>query len=126
MADVYVYSTLSCDTGYATYKKGGGDLPIVEHIVFIKGGAGVANDRFITPLGVATGVSNEEAELLEQNEVFRLHRENGFITMQKKQVDVEKVVADMVGRDVSAPIVPEDFSEKSKAKPHSSSQRKGD
>lgn len=114
----YIYSTLAADTGYATYSKGGADLPVMEHVIYVKGKAGVADHHFITPRGVVTSVTDEELAQLEQNPVFKLHKENGYITVESKQHDVEKVVADMKGRDVSAPLVPEDYDpEKAGAKP---------
>lgn len=111
MAQHYVYSTLSTDVEYALWSKPAGDLPVVERTVLIKGGANVANDRVVTPYGIATNVSDEELELLNGNEVFNLHKKNGFITVSKKSEDPEKVATDMTGRDASAPLVPQDFPE---------------
>lgn len=114
----YVYSTLAADTGYAVYVKTNSDLPEVEKIIYIKGKAGVADKHFVTPRGIANQVTDEELAVLEQNPVFKLHKENGYIVVEAKQYDVEKVVADMKGRDVSAPLVPEDYdSEAAGAKP---------
>lgn len=107
----YVYSTLTADNTYVIYAKGGADLKVREHAITIKGGTGLADKRFITPLGVATQVSDEDLKLLEANEVFKLHKDNGFIVVQEsnKQEDHEKVASDMVTRDESSPVTPSDF-----------------
>ncbi len=107
--NLYVYSTLSADVIYQNHVPGGADLPIVVFELLIKGGAGVANDRLVTPRGVATQITEAQAEALEQNEVFKLHKKNGFVEISERKVNPDKVAADMTGRDASAPIVPQDL-----------------
>lgn len=109
MAKAYVFSTLTCDNDYASWVKGGGDLQTIERIVRIKGGAGVANDRIVTPRGVMTEIEEEDIAVLEQNEVFKLHQKNGFVQIERKSADPEKVAADMASRDGSAPLTPGDY-----------------
>ena len=87
----YVFSTLANDQLYQNWEQGGGDVPIKGHGVFIKGGTGVANDRLITPIGVATEVSDFDLSELEKNVVFGKHRDAGFIVVRAKSADVEKV-----------------------------------
>lgn len=70
------------------------------------------NDRFITPLGVATEVSKEELALLEKNPVFQMHKENGYIIVQDKKADAEKVASNMQGNDGSAPLTPSNYKSK--------------
>lgn len=106
---MYVYSTLACDTAYAVWQKGGGDLPIMERTILVKGGAGVANDRLITPNGVATEISEADFDVLKENKVFQKHVEGGYISFDKKKVDADVAAVDMEHRDVSAPIVPGDY-----------------
>ena len=105
----YVYSTLSADVRYQNHAPSGNDLPQVIADVFVKGGAGVANDRLITPRGVVTEVTAAEVEALQQNPVFQLHKKNGFVEISESSVDPDKAAADMTGRDQSAPIVPNDL-----------------
>jgi len=105
---LYVYSTLATDMNYTNYTEGGADLPVAKPAVFIKGGAGVANDRLITPRGVITQVTEEDLAYLEANPVFQLHKTNGYILVEKSKLDPEKVAADMTGRDNSAPMVEHD------------------
>ena len=107
----YVYSTLAADTEYVTYREGGGDMPVPESSVVIKGGAGVANDRFVTPRGVVTSVTEEQLQKLQQNKVFQLHEKNGYVQYSEAIVDPDKAAADMTGRDESAPVVPQDLRE---------------
>lgn len=106
----YVYSTLTCDQRYLNHAPGGADLPIaLGEGVFIKGGAGVANDRLITPRGVATEVTESEVEYLRANQVFQLHEKNGFVMVSEETIDADKAAAVMENRDGSAPIVPQDL-----------------
>lgn len=106
---LYVYSTLSADVRYQNTAPGGADLPVVVSDVLVKGGAGVANDRLITPRGVVTEITEEQAEALRANPVFAMHEKNGFVQIGEAYVDPDKAAADMTGRDTSAPIVPEDL-----------------
>lgn len=106
---LYVYSTLTCDQNYTNHDTGGADLPVPLPPVFIKGGAGVANDRLITPRGVATEITEEQAEYLRANPMFQLHEKNGYVQISADKVDADKAAADMTGRDQSAPLVPQDL-----------------
>ena len=105
---LYVFSTLASDVAYTNHAQGGGDLPIDLPPVVIKGGAGVANERIVTPRGVATEVTEEQVEYLRANQVFQLHEKNGFVMVSETNGDPDKVAADMTGRDISAPVVPQD------------------
>ena len=105
----YIFSTLTCDNRYIAYAETGADIKVPTMGILIKGGAGVMNDRLITPLGVATEVTKDELALLEQNPVFQMHKENGYIVVQDKKADAEKVSGDMNSRDGSAPLTPSSF-----------------
>lgn len=105
---LFVFSTLASDVAYTNHTPGGGDMPIAQDPVVIKGGAGVANDRLVTPRGVMTRVTAEQVEYLRQNEVFKMHEANGFITISEGAAEADVVAADMTGRDESAPVVPQD------------------
>lgn len=121
--DFYVYSTLSANVDYTGYKQGGGDLPIVDGYVRIGGHANVANKHFDTPRGVVTGISSDELDFLKSHPVFQLHEKNGFVVVEKSNEDIEKVVADMEGREPSAPLVPEDFEAEGKEAPKSGGRK---
>lgn len=106
----YVYSTLSCDNSYTNYRSNhSNDMPVVHERVLIKGGANIATKLFGTPAGVMTSVSDNELEILEKNPVFQTHKDKGFITVRKSQVDVERAASDMEAKDSSAPVVPQDL-----------------
>lgn len=108
--NVYVYSTLAADTNYATWVDGGNGISRIEKNILIKGGSGVANKHLITPLGIATKITKEEAKLLKEHRLFKLHEKNGFVRIREDKVEPEVAVAeDMNSRDNSAPLVPEDF-----------------
>lgn len=108
----YVYSTLSSSVDYTTYVKNSpNDVSTVEHVVSIAGGANVAGKgaALITPRGVATKVTDEQVTALRENQVFKLHEANGYITVNDKKEDPENVATDLTTRDESSPIVPEDL-----------------
>lgn len=109
MAGNYVFSTLPVDMIYTGYKQREGDLPILVHQVLIKGGAGVANDRIITPNGIRTEITDEDKEVMLQDETCKIHVKNGYIKFETKAHDADKVSADMARRDKSSPLVPEDY-----------------
>lgn len=94
MSDSYVYSTMSASVRYDI---GGG------RDVLIAGGANVPNKHMVTSAGVVTTVSAADLELLENNRVFGIHKQNGFIRIEAKRHDVEKVAVDMERADASAP-----------------------
>lgn len=107
----YVYSTLTASNRYVNHEPSGNDLPMaIGDGILIEGGAGVAGKNLITPRGVVSGpFTKEQIEYLFANPVFQLHEKNGFITVDDKAVDPDKVAADMASRDRSAPTVEQDF-----------------
>lgn len=105
----YIYSTLTSDNLYTSYSAGGGDMPIPGRQVLVKGGTGLANDRLITPLGVATEVTAEDLDLLKTIPAFLEHQKNGHIVVDAKKQDPEKVASGMKTRDGSAPRTDADF-----------------
>lgn len=107
----YIFSTLAGDNVYANHRPGGADLPVQDGDgVLIKGGAGVIDKRLITPQGVMTVVTADELDYLQGNEVFKVHKANGFIVVSEKPADPEAVAsADMTERDPGAQLVPGDF-----------------
>ena len=110
---VYIFSTLTCDNQYRTFTKGGGDIPIVETSILVKGGSGLMNKNFITPQGAMTTISEEELAILETNESFQFHKKNGYITVERKKADADEVAKkSMTKKDKSAPITPSDYAEK--------------
>jgi len=71
--------------------------------VLVKGGTGVVGAKnLVTPLGVATEISEDEIGFLESNPLFRLHAKNGYVTIQRRKADPERVAADMNTKDQSA------------------------
>jgi len=99
----HVYSTITNDTKYGHYTKGGGDLPILEKTVLIKGGATRGGKGLITPLGVGTHVSDEDLEYLESLPSFQRHKKAGFITVVKTAKNADVVAKDMNPNDNSSP-----------------------
>lgn len=106
---VHVFSTLACDQRYVNYKSNPEGIPLPTSDILIKGGAGVANDRLITPQGVHTEIPEEHLAELEKNPVFAKHKKNGFITVQTRRADPDKVATDMNAKDKSKPLTPADY-----------------
>ncbi len=109
MSKIYIYSTLANDQRYTNWIKGGGDVPVEVHNVLIKGGAGVANDRFVTPLGVVTEIDDFDLEELRKNAGFNQHEKDGFVSVSTKKVEAEKAAANMNLKDESAPMTDADY-----------------
>lgn len=108
----FIYSTLAAAVTYLNHSKGGGDLPVAEgEGVLIHGGTGVFNsNQLVTPLGVVTEVTAEQLEYLQRNEVYKLHKQNGFIVESDSKKDPERVVGEgMEAGDGSRQLVTEDF-----------------
>lgn len=109
----YVFSTLAAAVSYTGYAAPLGDsLPQVAMSVVVNGGAGVANKRTLdTPRGVVTEVTEEEAKFLAGHPVFQIHLKNGYVQISDAKADGDEAAADLTGRDESAPLVDEDFSD---------------
>lgn len=126
MKKIFVYSTLATDMAYTNHEAGGGDLPLPLDPVFIAGGAGVNNDRLFTPHGVATEVSPEQLLYLESNQVFQLHKRNGFIKVAEGEAkDVEAVTGDMSAADPSRQLVEADFTNGEDGEPTPTTSKDG-
>lgn len=108
---VYIYSTLSQDTAYTSYKPllNDRDISQVESKVLIKGGSGVINKNLVTPMGTVTKVTDEEYALLEENQVFQMHVQNGFIVAERAKASINKVAKDMESRDRGSQLIPSDL-----------------
>lgn len=104
-----IYSTLTEPQQYTKYESAG-DTHRVIASVRINGGHGKADHKtLLTPLGVATEVTDEQYEMLKENKAFQRHVERGFITVTGKKEDAEKVAADMTSSDGSAQLTEADF-----------------
>lgn len=102
---MYVFSTLTAPNTYAYGHAGFPDG------ISIRGGANVADVRtLVTSAGAYTKVTDEQMDALNDDPTFKLHKENGFITVRKSNRDDEEAVAsDHVTRDAAAPLTPEDM-----------------
>jgi len=128
MAEVYVFSTLAADMDYHVHEPArDGVPPARKHTVHIAGGAGIANKNLITPNGVMTTITTEELSLLEQVPLFKMHKDNGYIKVEMRRADAEKVATDMATDDPSKPLTPADYADgdgQEKTKAVSNSSRK--
>ena len=108
--DYYVYSTLSNDQQYTLWKEGTNGPNVPLHSVLIKGKANVVDTlHLITPKGVVTAVSKDDMEFLSKDPGFNQHKENGFILVEQKKADANRVAQDMTPKDSSAPHTLQDY-----------------
>lgn len=115
----HVASTATADNLYVEYLEGGGNLKVPGRKVLVKGGIGIANRMLVTPTGATlTEVTDEEADMLEENEAFQMHAKAGFVQIiRSKKVDGDRAAADMKTKDGSAPMTPSDYQDKNKEDP---------
>jgi hypothetical protein len=99
----YIFSTLASDQCYTEWADSPNGTAVEGRSIVIKGGTGVANDRFITPLGVMTEIDASELEWLEKLHAWKAHKDAGHIVVQDKRDDPEKVASGMNTNDQSSP-----------------------
>lgn len=95
----YVYNTLANDQRYTERGKN----RTVVASVFIAGKANIPNKHMLTSRGVVTEVTDEQLAILRNNAIFKLHEKNGFITVERRKVNADKVADSMNNNDPSAP-----------------------
>lgn len=108
----YVISNLSNDVSYNIYDKSRKDVNVVVKSILIRGGSNVIAKRGfqVSSQGVTTVVSDEDLKLLEQDAVFTMQRDKGFIRVVKgSQSQAESVSEKMDEKDNSAQLTPDDF-----------------
>lgn len=113
---MYIYSTLSNSQMISEFVSAEGGTPKRKRSVIINGGSNVSNKALVTPRGVVTELSDADYEFVKNDRSFKRWVERGYIVVDDKKIDVEKVIADMDGRDESAPLVPQDFEDATRAK----------
>ena len=102
----YIYSTLSNDQAYTTYKDTGGNKPSgIDQQKVIKGKANVVDAKhLITPRGVANTVTDAELKLLNECPMFKRHKDAGYITVDQKKTEGDNAAKNMTAKDKSAPL----------------------
>jgi hypothetical protein len=66
---------------------------------------------------VATEVTAAELAELEKNEVFKIQKANGYITVDNKKTEADNAAKNMTKKDTSAPLTPDDYKDGNKPKP---------
>lgn len=77
-----------------------------------------------TPRGRVTEISDEQYAQLKDNHVFQLHKENGFISVENRKEDPEKVATNMEASDKSAPDTVESLEAEKQAVPKTNKKGK--
>lgn len=105
----FVTSRLAGGVNYAFYQKGPNGINTVYKTICIKGGSDVVDKKtLLTPQGVVTEVSKEDLALLETNPVFKMHVENGYITITDNEKAANKA-GEKLEVDKSSQITDEDY-----------------
>lgn len=105
----YVFSTLPAANQYTVYTKDGNGMPVPDKSITIKGGAGVADRRGDTPLGVMTELTDAEYDLIKDNAAFRRHVERKFIIVSSEKLDAENVAADQNRESPDKPVTDDEL-----------------
>lgn len=125
MSRHFLYSTLTTDQLYTTWKPAGegGSHHSVERQIMVRGGSNVPNKNLITTRGVMTEISEADFNLLmgdirdpnhpdyfkSGNHVLKKHMQNGYVSHREEKADAGEVAeAELEARDESAPITPND------------------
>lgn len=100
----FVTSTLTASQVYTIYsERTDGNAPTVVKAIRIDGGSGLPGKHMLVRPAVITEVTAEDLGYLRKNPVFKLHSENGYITVSEHNPKAEKAAADMTAGDKSAP-----------------------
>ena len=108
----YIYSTAPTDYAFAIYQKQPDGSNHAIHHIFVKGGGSMPSPHglgFHTPLGVVTEVSDSDLEALKKDWTFNHFVSQGFMTIDSKKVDVDKIAGDMNINVPSAPVSESDI-----------------
>lgn len=100
----FVVATLASPTLYTGWVKNNG-VNMVEKQVLVQGGAGVARGggaQVITPKGIQTEVSDEDAAWLKDHPHFVAHRKGGFVEIHDRS-QVPDRRAEGMATDASGP-----------------------
>lgn len=120
----HIYSTLANSTKYVKYRDPiPGQHSVAERSVLIRGGTGINQQSLSTPMGIHTGISEEDYDWLKDDSHFKEHMKRGYIVARKSEVHPEVVAPDMAIRkwtkdglgnaikEDAFPIVPQEFNE---------------
>jgi hypothetical protein len=105
----FLYSTLTAPQNYAIHKKNPDGSYSIARDILINGGHGLTNRFGVLLQGALTEVDDETLSLLEQDYVFCLHRDNGYIKVDRKKHEVESAISDLNQRDKSSPATAQDI-----------------
>lgn len=114
--EVHVYSTLANPQKFVAYDypdrndpTQAGRLPVEKVSVLIRGGAGIASKNLITEWGVRTVITQAEYDAICELYHFKEFVKNGYLRVENKAFDIDRIVSDMNPGDPGAPLTPADF-----------------
>ena len=113
----YVISKLTASQDYNFYSVTEGGRNQLTCTIHVNGGTNLADRHFITPDGVITEVSDEQAERLKTHSVFQLHEKNGFVKIVTSESNAEKAKKELEEEDKSSPMTPKKYEKEGKKSP---------
>lgn len=105
----FITSRLAGGVDYAFYEKGPNGINKVVKTISIKGGSDVVNKTtLLTPQGVVTELSKADLDELKTHPVFKMHLENGYVTINDNEKAAVKA-GEKLEVDKSSQITDEDY-----------------
>ena len=111
-----IYSTLTAPQSYNIHVEKPDGTHAVARSIVINGGHGLTNRYELLLQGASTDVSADDLELLEKHPVFKIHKDNGFVRIDKAGLELEKAISDLEQRDKSSPVTEQDIKQLAKDK----------
>ena len=115
---MYVLSKLTGAQEYNFYAENTAEgVNQVTCSIHINGGANLADKHFITPDGVITEITEEQAARLKTHPVFKQHEANGYIKIVNTQKEAEEAKKDTEEGDNSSPLTPKKYAKEGRKAP---------
>lgn len=113
----YVVSKLTSSQDYNFYSLNEGGRSQITCTIHVNGGTNLADKHFITPDGIITELSDEQAERLSSHPVFQIHEKNGFVKIVSTESNAKKAKSELEAEDKSAPMTPKKYEKEGKKSP---------
>lgn len=98
----HVISTLGANMEYTEWVNNAGMNSALKSVT-VRGGAGIANRSLVTPEGVRTQVSDEDAAFLAKHGMFKFHQERGHVKIVSMERDPDSIAQSMTKDEGTRP-----------------------
>lgn len=121
---IYIVSTMANSVEYCKYDNSRKDINVLLDSVVIQGKTGTIDKKLLyTEGGVITPVNEQQYEWLKDNPLFQLHKNNGYIKVERTKLGAEskaEKVADV--KDKGSQLTEKDFADMEIEKPKLSAE----